>query len=131
MDVLTDKQAKSVELAPPVSKNWTQASLGAGYSPKSARSWASRLKQNETILAAIRARNKRLAKLVEPSEEEIVAELQSIGFSRIDHYVEIEEDGTVLVKKLDEIPYAARSAIKSIKQKKTTFNAKKGQIPRL
>lgn len=55
----------------------------------------------------------------------VLAELGAIAFARINQFVDVQKDGSILAKPLEDLGQAV-AAVKAIKQKKTTFTDKEG-----
>ena len=94
-----------------------KAAVRAGYSEKSARAQASTLLTKPNIQKAITREEAKLQNRFLATKEKILKELAVVGFSDIDDYIEVDDNGKVKIKNLDTLPFAASRAIKSIKEK--------------
>jgi phage terminase small subunit len=100
-----------------VDLNATQAAIRAGYSPRTARSVGSENLTKPDIAAAIAAAGAQLAARTGITAERVLAELELLAFSNLDHYV-VGEDGTVQLSAT--APPGAMRALQSIKRRTTT-----------
>lgn len=71
--------------------NGTEAAIRAGYSKKTAASIASENLRKPKIKRYIEARTKAVQEQIEVSQEMIMSELKTIGFSKITDYLSIDE----------------------------------------
>lgn len=103
--------------------NATQAAIRAGYSAKTAASQGERLLRNVEVAAAVRAAKAARAEKTGITQERVLAELELLAFSDIDHYV-VDDDGQVTVAA--GAPRSAKRAIASIKRKRREWSDGKG-----
>lgn len=99
-----------------VDLNATQAAIRAKYSERSARQIAARLLSKDYIQTRIAELRQELKERTGITSQRILKELETLGFSRIDDYVEIDEGGGLKLKTFNEIPEDKRGAIKAIKE---------------
>jgi phage terminase small subunit len=99
----------------------TKAAIRAGYSKKTANPQASRLLAKVSIQDAIKREEQKLQNRYHVTKERILRELAIIGFSDIDDYMTVTEDGTVQINTLKQLPLSSSKAIKTIKEKKKTM----------
>lgn len=69
------------------------AALAAGYSPHTAPQIAGRLLATPTVMAAVEEGKKKLFRKYDVSAERVVQELALLGFSNMQDYMEVTEDG--------------------------------------
>ena len=93
------------------------AAIRAGYSKKTAREQASYILSKVYIQAALKREENKLENRFIATKEKILKELGVIGFSNIEDYIEVDDDGKVSIQNLKSLPFATSRAIKSIKEK--------------
>jgi phage terminase small subunit len=114
---LTAKQAQFVaEFL--VDMNATQAAVRSGYSPRSAASIASENLRKPEIIQALQQAQQRLADHFQVTQERIIQELATIGFSDVTHYA---LDDVLHLKPTATAPKAAMRALASIKHRIRTI----------
>lgn len=96
--------------------NGTQAVIRAGYSEKGAAVQASKLLRKVNIQTQIAKLAKAVISRNGITAQRILKEFETLGFSRIDDYVVIEEGGAVRIKRFNEIPDDKIAAIRKIKE---------------
>lgn len=106
-----------------VDLNATQAAIRAGYSAKGADVTGSKLLVIPKVAAAVAEAKAARAEKTGITQERVLAELELLAFSDIDHYV-IEDDGRVTLA--EGAPPAAKRAIASIKRKRREWSDGKG-----
>lgn len=94
-------------LAQPLdARNATQAAIDAGYSPRSARTAASRLMADDNIRARLAAAQTKILDRYEVTADRVVRELARLGFANMKNYVgnmdldTMGEDEAAAIKKL-------------------------------
>jgi len=109
---LTAKQEKFVQEYL-LDLNATQAAIRAGYSEKTAGSIGKENLQKPQIAEAIQKRRGKLAEKTEVTQERIVAELAKIGFSNLEDYLDVGENGLAQVnlKNVTRDQFAALSEV--------------------
>jgi phage terminase small subunit len=114
---LTPKQVRFVQefLA---DMNATQAAFRAGYSRKTAYSIASENLRKPEIIQALQEAQRRLADHFQVTQERIIQELATIGFSDVTHY---GLDDVLHLQPTAQAPQAAMRAIASIKHRVRTI----------
>lgn len=109
--------------------NGAAAARRAGFSAKAAREQASRLLSKANIQVALKREENKLENRFCATKEKIIKELGVIGFSNIEDYIEVDDDGKVQIQNLKSLPFATARAIKSIKEKsKDTINRKEDEL---
>ena len=98
--------------------NGTQAAIRAGYSKKTAQEQSSQLLSKLIIQEEILKRERQFENRVGINKEKILRELALIGFSSMDDYVDIDENGIVIAKCFDQMQAGAVRAIKKIREKR-------------
>lgn len=96
--------------------NGSEAARLAKYSERSARTIAARLLAKDNIQTRIRELLLDISKRNGVTADRVLKEFETLGFSRIDDYVEIEEGGGVKLKMFNKIPEQKIGAIKAIKE---------------
>lgn len=96
--------------------NATRAAKAAGYSEKTARKIGSENLTKPDIQEQIQKEVKAREYRTEISADRVLQEYALLGFSDIQHYIEIGEDGQVTTKRFDEMPEHASRAIESISE---------------
>ncbi len=94
--------------------NGTQAAIRAKYSEKTAAQTASRLLSNVNIQARIQELVKKREQRAEKSADDVIKEIESVGFSRIGDVVEWNESGMAFIKNSDDLSDKAMAAIESV-----------------
>lgn len=122
------KHARFVE-AYLIEPNATKAARAAGYSAKTARVQGSALLTNPAVKAEIRRRQDARALRVEVKQDRVVEELGGAAFSNIADVIEVAEDGSVKVRRLDQLPPHVQRTIESIKQVKSQHISPDGGEP--
>ena len=89
---LTAKQARFIEEYM-VDLNATQAAIRAGYSEKGATSRGSQLLANVNVAAEVTERQKAISEKLEITRDDIARELYKLGFSNMEDYMYVGEDG--------------------------------------
>lgn len=95
--VLNEKQLRFVEEYL-VDLNATQAAIRAGYSQKTAYSMGQRLLKNVEIQAALQDAMQRRSERTEITQDRVLQELASIGFSKATDYVSVDNCGKVQIE---------------------------------
>jgi len=98
--------------------NATQAAIRAEYSKKTAYSIGQHLLKKVEIQKYISDCERQFENRIGISKEKILKELALIGFSSMDEYVEIDDNGIVVAKVFTQMPSGAVRAIKKIKEKR-------------
>lgn len=93
----------------------TGAALRSGYSPKSARQIASRLLSKASISIALQCFYRERREASKTTVEDIEKVLDQILFTNITDIISITKDGLTFMKEGDELPDAAKTAIKNVK----------------
>jgi phage terminase small subunit len=109
---LTARQLRFVEEYL-VSLNATQACIQAGYSAKTAESAGPRLLGNVGVARAIADAQQARAMRVGITQDRVLAELEELAFSSLDHYL-VNEEGNVILA--PNAPPRALRAVASIKR---------------
>ena len=105
-----------------ISLNATDACVKAGYSLKTSKQMGTENLSKPAIQGYLQARLKVLATKTGITQERIIKEIASIALLNITDICNIDEDGSVNVKSLKDIPEEARAAIKEV----TTFQLATG-----
>ena len=106
-----------------VDLNATQAAIRAGYSKKTANEQGARLLVNVSIQNKIQEFMNKRSERTKITADRVLQELEALGLSNIQNYVEKSTKGFVIFKDIDKIPEDAARAIESIKA-----NYKEGRI---
>lgn len=77
--------------------NAAQAALTAGYSPHTAPQIAGRLLATSTVMAAVEEGKKKLFRKYDVSAERVIQELAFLGFSNMQDYMRVTEDGSAVM----------------------------------
>lgn len=112
MAKLNEKQLRFVDEYI-IDLNATQAAIRAGYSKKTARSQAQRLLTNVDIQGAIAKAVEARSKRTEITQDRVLKELATLGFSDMANYVTFQGDGSVVFD-WSELPEEATRAISEI-----------------
>lgn len=108
----TEKQMKFAQ-HPQVTTNARVAALAAGYSPAFSKSQSRALrKQMAPVIIELQEKAKSLAAI---SVARIQTELASMGFANVIDYFNIDDDGALHAKQLNELTRAQASAIQEVK----------------
>ena len=94
--------------------NGTQAAIRAKYSTKSAKEQASRLLTYDNVQAKITELTQQRQARASKSADDVIAELEHIGFSRLGDIMTWDETGAAFINDSNEIPDCAEAAIESI-----------------
>lgn len=105
--------------------NAAGAAVRAGYSPKQANSWGSRLLSKTQHI--IDAKKKVLVEKKELKAEHVLQEFIRLGFSNMDDYVSWDEEGKVTVKPSADLSRGKKSAIRKIESETTTTVDEEGR----
>jgi len=114
---LTPKQERQQEqfcLEYVIDFNGAQAAIRAGYSKRSAKEQASRLLTHAHIQARITELTLERQKRARKNGDDVIRELENIGFSRLNNIVEFNESGMQFVSRSDEIDDDAMAALESV-----------------
>ncbi len=95
--------------------NATQAAIRAGYSKKNARFQASENLTKPNIQAEIQKLKAKRSKRTDIKADDVVRELAKIGFSNIEDYLAVDEDGETMLLGFASIEREKLAAIESIK----------------
>ena len=112
---LTAKQERFVEEYVKNS-NATQAAIKAGYSKKNADKIGHELLGKTGVKCAIKEAKAKVSKKCGISTERNVKEYQCIAFLNIMDVMDVERDGSIVIKSLDEMPESAQRSISEITQ---------------
>lgn len=104
--------------------NGTQAAIRAKYSPNAAKVTACNLLTYPNVQARIAELMKAREEKTEITLDRIERELELIGFSKPEDYMDIGEDGVKHLKGFDEMPEGASRAIQSITEDKVIKEVK-------
>ena len=120
-DQMTPKQERFVQeyVADP---NGAKDARLAGYSERRAKETASRLVTKGNVAEAIAKSRHEIAKEAGFTAERMFKEMYSICFSNIRDVLDVDEDGCLVFRKLDEIPDSVWPSVKEI----TTFSLPDG-----
>ncbi len=99
-----------------VDNNAAQAAIRAGYSEIRADSRGSKLAVIGSIKGRLAHLQSKLSEVSGVTAEMLMDELKKIGFSNIDNYLRIDDEGNVLGRDFDSIENHKLAAIESIKQ---------------
>ena len=116
-DSLTPKQIAFVEQYL-IDFNAAQAAIRAGYSPKTARSQASRLLTNVNVEKALLQRRQEITDANELTPEKVVAELVKVAFASMSTYTNWGPLGLKLVAS-DQLPEGAAAAVAEVTESVT------------
>ncbi|MEC7753803.1 MAG: terminase small subunit [Bacteroidota bacterium] len=94
-------------------RNATQAAISAGYSKKTARQQGARLLTNVNVKKYIDFKTKPILEKLGVTQERIISEFASIGFSNVTHF--LNDDYSM--KTVDQLDPRATGAISQIKVK--------------
>lgn len=108
----TEKQMKFAQ-NPQVMTNARSAALAAGYSPAFAKSQSRALrKQMAPVIIELQEKAKSLAAI---SVARIQTELAAMGFANVIDYFNVDDNGALHAKQLNELTRAQASAIQEVK----------------
>jgi len=97
-----------------VDLNATQAAIRAGYSKRSAGTISDRLMQDVAIKARIAELALIKEKRANKSADDVIKELENVGFSRLGDIVEWNQSGMAFLKDSDSVLDDAMAAIESV-----------------
>ena len=97
-----------------VDYNQTAAAIRAGYSPRSAHSIASELRDNPDIQEMIELREAQISARTGSSVERIKRELASIAFVNPKNFIETTDHGEITIKNMEDIDDIDAAAIQEI-----------------
>lgn len=111
---LTDKQRRFCEEYI-IDLNATQAALRAGYSARSVNNIGPHNLLKVSIQTELRRLIGNRSERTQVTADNVILELAKIGFSNIEDFLTIDEDGEVLLKNFDAIDREKLAVIESIK----------------
>ena len=114
---LTERQARFVAEYL-VDLDATKAAKRAGYSEKTAYSIGFENLRKPEIQEAIQAAMDARAQRTEITQDRVLQELAVIGFSRATDFVQLDENGRVILTPTDDLTEEQRRAVASIKEGK-------------
>lgn len=123
---LTPKQERFVQEYL-IDLNATQASIRAGYSPRTANEQASRLLANVGVGAAVSKALAERSRRVGVNQDRVMRELGRLLLARMDHVAEWQADGTLRVRPTEELDEDTLAAIQEISSTETVLSANKQQ----
>jgi phage terminase small subunit len=100
--------------------NGTRAAIAAGYSPKTARSAASRLLTKDNIKTLIAELTKTKADKLDVSAERVLRELAFMAFANMKDYIGVQQDGMAYVD-LSKLTRDQAAAIQEITTEEFTL----------
>lgn len=95
--------------------NATQAAIRSGYSKKTANEQGCRLLAKVNIRNGIQKLKAKRSERTEIKADAVVLELAKVGFSNIQDFLTVDEDGEVFLKNFDDIEREKLAVIESIK----------------
>ena len=107
-----------------INSNGTRAAKEAGYSKKTARSKANQLLTIVDIKGRIKHLQKELSERAGVKAEQVISELVKVGFSNIQDFVRIDDEGNIYFKSFDTISRDKLAAVESIKTTRKTIIGK-------
>lgn len=111
-----------------VDLNATQAAIRAGYSKKTARTQAADLLAKPNIHNAVARLQKKRSDKLEITVDKWLRELAIVGFSDLQHYIDICPDsGAIRAKAFKEMPDDASRALESIQEDRVVREDAKGE----
>ncbi len=114
MAKLTDRQRRfCTEYI--IDLNATQAALRAGYSAKTVNPQGSQNLAKINIQTEIQRLKAARSKRTQAKADDVVLELVKVGFSNIEDYLTVDEDGETHLKNFDDIKRELLAAVESIK----------------
>ena len=106
--------------------NATKAAERAKYSKKTAYSQGQRLLKNVEIQSYLSKLKKKTEERLEIKKNDIIRELQKIGFSNIENYIDIEEGGLIIAKQFKDMPEGASAALQTVEENRIIKENKDG-----
>lgn len=107
-----------------VDLNATQAAIRAGYSEKTAQEQGSQNLSKLIIQERIEELKRKRSERTEVTVDRVVKELAILAFADIADLLEVDKDGRVRAKSLDEIPADKRRALKGVKEQRSSRKEK-------
>jgi len=114
---LTDKQKRFVEEYL-VDLNATQAAIRAGYSEKTAEQMGYQLLQKTSVQQAIQQAMADRSVRTEITQDMVLRELAAIGFAKATDYVQVKQNGLVILTPTECLTEEQKKAIAGIKDGK-------------
>ncbi len=117
-DKLTPKQKRQHEqfcIEYIIDFNGARAARDAGFSKKTAKEQAHRLLTHAHIQARVTELTKERQARAKKNGDDVIAELERVGFSRVNHIVSFNESGMVFVQNSEDIEDDDAAAIESVK----------------
>lgn len=94
--------------------NKSRAAIAAGYAPSNARAYALELLAKPRIKAAVRMQLEEDERRYGITRDRVIREYASVAFSRITDAVDLDEEGDLSLRNLEELPDRVQVAIRKI-----------------